>query len=125
MHKKGRLIAESSGGVTMVLFTDARILDESTVKEVGEELMRLVENTYKMKLLINFQGVEYLSSVALGKLVAVHRKLAEGQGELRLCCIKPAILEVFRITRLDRIFRIYDDPTAALNSFQTRKWFHP
>ncbi|MBI2921777.1 MAG: STAS domain-containing protein [Planctomycetes bacterium] len=120
--KKGRLVTQSVGEVTAVFFQDARILDETTVKAIADELMALVDSTYKIKLLLDFSNVEYLSSAVLGKLVATYKKVQEGKGQMKLCAIKPAIKEVFKITKLDKMFDIHDTQAAALNSFQTKKF---
>jgi anti-anti-sigma regulatory factor len=53
----------------------------------------------------------------LGKLIHVHKRLAESGGELRLADIDPHIFEVFAITHLDRLFRIYEREDEAIASF--------
>jgi anti-sigma B factor antagonist len=66
-----------------------------------------VEGFPGIKLIVNFEGVQYLSSSALGKLITLKRKVEETSGTLKMCRIKPEIMEVFRITQLDTIFDIY------------------
>jgi anti-sigma B factor antagonist len=41
-----------------------------------------------------------------------------------MCAISPNVMEVFKITRLNRVFEIYDDQDKAIKSF-TKKggWF--
>jgi anti-anti-sigma regulatory factor len=36
---------------------------------------------------------------------------------LRLACIRPEIYEVFAITKLNRLFKIYEDQERALDGF--------
>jgi anti-sigma B factor antagonist len=120
--KKNHFMVEVAADVTCVFLSDARILDETTVKTIAEELMRLVDNTFKIKLLIDFSNVEYLSSAVLGKLVAIHKKVAEGKGQMKLAAIKPAIKEVFKITKLDKVFDIHDTHHSAMDSFKTKKF---
>jgi len=119
---KSRLMVSSVGDVQAVYFQDARILDENTVKQIADELMKLVESTFGIRLLLDFSNVEYLSSAVLGKLVATHKKVQEGKGTMRLCAIKPSIREVFKITKLDKVFEIHDTQQSALNAFQTKKF---
>jgi len=115
--KKRRLLCQPQGDVTVVYFTERKILDELNVKEVGDELFELVDRHQKTKLLVNFENVDYLSSAALGKLITLDKKLREASGELRLCSIGDAILEVFRITKLDSLFQILPNEQDALASF--------
>ena len=71
-------------------------------------------------LLLNFESVEYLSSAALGKLITLNKRIKEENGELKLCNIIPEIYEVFRITKLNRLFEIFDDMEQALRRFKKR-----
>jgi len=117
-QKKSRLVLEPSGEVTVVSFVDRKILDDTNIQEIGEELFDLVDKDYKTKLLLNFENVEYLSSAALGKLITLNKKIREEDGQLKLCGIKPQIYEVFKITKLNKLFDIYDDDEKALNRFK-------
>ena len=117
MEKKQHLIAEPRGDVTIVTFTDKKILDESNIQEIGEQLNELVEKHYMVKMLLNFENVEYLSSAALGKLITLNKKIKEENGKLKLCSVRPQIYEVFKITKLNKLFEIYDDEDRALARF--------
>ena len=113
-----RLKVEQSGDVTVVHFLDKRILDEPTIQAIAEQLFSLVEQEGKRKLLLNFTNVEYMSSAALGKLINLHKKLHALSGRLAMCHVIPQIFEVFAITKLDKIFKIFpteDDAIATFN----------
>ncbi len=116
--KKGRLITQTVGDVTVVDFLDSRILDENVIKVVVEEIFALVNNSYKIKLIIDFQNVDYLSSAVLGKMVALKKLCDEAKGMLRLCNIKPSIRQIFTITKLDKLIEIHPDQGAAMKSMQ-------
>jgi anti-sigma B factor antagonist len=108
---------ESVGGVTVVTFVESKIVTEENIQEVGDQLYSLVEDEGHKNILLNFANVQYLSSAALGKLINLKKKVASVKGRLKLCCIHPDLLEVFRITRLDQVFEIYGDKQAALDDF--------
>lgn len=103
--------------VTRVEFVDRNIIDEANIQQIGEELMKLVEAGTRPKLLISFMGVEHLSSAALGTLIHVHKRLEQRNGQLRLSDINPQIFEVFKITRLNKLFQVFDTAEKALKSF--------
>lgn len=107
-----------SDGVTVVEFADRKILDELAISEIQEELSRLVSEMSSVKLLLNFKNVEHLSSAALGTLITLNRQVGERQGEMRLCEIAPPIYEVFKITRLNKLFNIHPTKQDALGSFK-------
>ena len=115
--RRRRLEVEDIGDVTVVNFTDRKILDEQNIQVIGEQLFGLVDQEGKRKLLLNFGNVEYLSSAALGKLITLNKKLQGAGGRLILCNIDPQIYEVFEITKLDKFFNIQKEEQAALQSF--------
>jgi anti-sigma B factor antagonist len=104
-------------GVTVVSFVESKIVTEENIQEVGDQLYSLVEDEGHKNILLNFGNVQYLSSAALGKLINLKKKVASVKGRLKLCCIHPDLLEVFRITRLDQVFEIYGDEQSALDKF--------
>jgi anti-sigma B factor antagonist len=117
MSKIQRLKVQQVASVTVVNFLDKRILDEPTIQAIAEQLFSLVDDSGKRELLLNFNNVEYLSSAALGKLINLHKKLQGLQGRLAMCNVIPQIFEVFAITKLDKIFKIFPDQDAALEFF--------
>ena len=112
--KRQRLYCESVGDVTVVNFMDKKILDEANIQEIGDELFDLVDKRYKVKLVLNFENVEFLSSAALGKLITLSKKVQAEKGSLKLCAISPQIYEVFRITKLNKLFDITDTVEHAV-----------
>jgi anti-sigma B factor antagonist len=112
-----RITVEERGGAFIVRFKESDILDQINIQEIGEEMYSIVESTPNVRLIVDFQGVEYLSSTALGKLITLKKKVEAAKGKLRLAAIKPEIMEVFKITRLDTIFDIKKDVTQALERF--------
>jgi anti-sigma B factor antagonist len=112
-----RLKIEDIGDVTVVHFTDRKILNEQEIQNIGDELFSLVEAEGRRKVLLNFGNVEYLSSAALGKLITLNKKLQASSGRLILCNIDPQIYDVFEITKLDRFFTIQKEEQAAPQAF--------
>jgi len=117
MSETRRIAISESGDITVVNFIDRKILDESNIYELGQELFALVEKENRKKLLLNFSAVEFLSSAALGKLINLDKKVKANSGILKLSNIRPEIYEVFAITKLNRIFDIQDDEVDALQAF--------
>jgi anti-sigma B factor antagonist len=103
-------------GVKLVRVTTTSILSEGEVEAFGQSLLALAE-VPGQRVVLSFLGVQHLTSLVLGKLIHVHKRLAESGGELRLADIDPHIFEVFAITHLDRLFRIYEREDDAIASF--------
>ena len=109
-----RLELSEVDDVTVVRFVDRKLLDATNIQELGDELFGLVEKDNRKRLLLNFSNVEFLSSAALNKLIILNKKVKTHQGKLKLCSLRPEILEVFAITRLNQLFDIADDEADAL-----------
>lgn len=103
--------------VKIVEFTDSKILDEANIEEIGAKLFELIQSAERPKLLLDFSNVDHLSSAALGKLIQANNDIRKRNGQLRLAGIKPQIYEVFTITKLDQIFKIYPTRTDAMSTY--------
>ncbi len=106
-----------SEDVSVVEFADRKILEELAIQEIGEELHQVVDAEPSIKLLLNFKNVDHLSSAALGMLITLNKKVKEQSGDLKLSDINRQIFEVFKITRLNRVFDIHDTADQALARF--------
>lgn len=117
MSDKKRITVVNIGDLATVRFNDSKIVDSANIEEMGAELSSLVETEKIIQILLIFDGVEFLSSAALNKLILIERKVKEAGGNLRLCALREEIKEVFTITRLDRIFDIRDSESDGLKAF--------
>ena len=87
------------------------------MNRLGERLSELADSEPNPKLLLDFSNVEHLSSAALGVLIKLNRQVADAGGRLKLSDISPPIFEVFRITRLNKLFDIHETTGRALEDF--------
>ena len=67
----------------------------------------------RLDLIVDFSKVDFIDSSGLGMLVSLF-KLMNGKGDMALCSLNPGIMNMFTLTRMDRIFRIYPDKSSAL-----------
>lgn len=116
-EEKAHLAVCDMDGVSLVEFADRKILEELSISAIDDELSKLVTETPGIKLLVSFNNVEHLSSAALGVLITLKKKVEEAGGVLKLSDISPQIFEVFKITRLNKLFDIHDTREKALQSF--------
>jgi anti-sigma B factor antagonist len=103
--------------IRIVEFTHNKILDEGNIAEIGNTLKSLTDERANPKLLLDFGNVDHLSSAALGMLININNLVRQKNGQLRLASIKPQIFEVFVITKLNKLFRIFPNREEAKASF--------
>ena len=118
MSSHKRIDVSKVGDVTVVRFVDKKILDEAGIQELGAELFFLIEHDNRRSILLNFENVDFLSSAALGKLITLDRKVKAAQGRRKMSNIRPEILEVFQITKLNKVFDIRAEEAEAVSAFQ-------
>jgi len=114
-------VTSLDGDVQLVEFTQSKVLDEANIAEIGSRVNALIDASGKPRLLLDFANVEHLSSAALGMLINANNRIREKNGQLRLCNIRKQIMEVFSITKLDTLFKIYGDREAARASFDNHR----
>ena len=98
---------------TIITFTDEKILDQQDIQSLQESIMSVISQSKPIRIILDFINVKFLSSSVLGLLIRVSKKIYEEDGELRLRNIDPKIYEVFKITRLTKVFDIFTDVTSA------------
>ncbi len=108
---------QDQDGVKRIEFVERNILDEANIQQIGDEIGRIVDAQDQPKVLISFQNVDHLSSAALGTLITINNKIRGKDGQLRLAEIDPQIYEVFVITKLNKLFQIFDSSDQAMASF--------
>ena len=104
-------------GITAVYLLDEEILDEPTINDIADALFCVAEENKPTKMVLSFVKVKHLSSSALGTLIRLNKRIGESGGTLRLCEIKPSLYEVFVITKLNKLFDIYEDEATAISTF--------
>jgi anti-sigma B factor antagonist len=114
---EANLTIARQGNVCIVEFEDRKILEELAISQIQERLTDLIAAESPPHILLNFRKVEHLSSAALGVLITLSKQVAERNGQLVLANIHPQIFEVFKITRLNKLFNIRGTTDEAMREF--------
>lgn len=69
-----------------------------------------------LPLVINFEGTTFVDSSALAVLVKAFKRTQEHQGKMALCNLQKPVQIILELTRMDKVFSIFDDETSALAS---------
>ncbi len=115
MAKSSRIRAKEYGRLIVIEFIDSAITDIQQILQITNEIMEMIDKGNKF-IIIDFTTVRLLSSQALGALLKIHRKAKEAGGWLILAGLKKEILRIFKLTRLDKLFEIYNTRDDALTA---------
>lgn len=91
-------------------------LDAYSSNELEKKVNMLIDNGCR-GIVINFEGVDYISSSGLRVILSAVKKLRKMQGDVKLACLKPYVKEVFDISGFTQLFEIYPQEEEAINSF--------
>lgn len=105
---------EKIEGIT-ILTTDERLdnLDGPKLKEVAEKLAQ----ERGLRLVLDIVKTGFIDSTGLQTLLSLRKTLTMNQGDIKIAGPTPRVLQAFELTRLNRVFEIYDCVESAMESF--------
>ncbi len=110
---------EQSNGTTIVHFQSTAIywsFPEYDDADVLKEKLKYLIGQGHIDLVLELSTVEFVSSMFLGILMLLERRLKQLGGRLRLCSLQPDVEQILHVCGLHRYFEIYPDPPTALAS---------
>lgn len=105
---------QKKGQITIII-TDER-LDAVVAPQLKEMVKKLAEQS-KMRLVIDLAKTRFIDSSGCGALVASLRALLKSNGDMKIAGPSPQAKTLFQLTRLHRVFEIFDDVDQAVKSF--------
>lgn len=105
------LTCEETNSVLLITAEDSRI--DASVAIQFKDSMRELTKDQTGRIVVDMTKVDFVDSSGLGAIVAAMKQLDSGQ-KLELAGLSPTVGKVFRLTRMDSVFKIHDTPAAAL-----------
>ena len=91
-------------------------LDTQTSPDAQKLLKQLIEEGAR-KVLVNFDGLEYISSAGLQILLTAAKQLKSVDGDLRVCGLNEVVKEVFEISGFVTFLKVFGSESEALEGF--------
>jgi anti-sigma B factor antagonist len=85
--------------------------------QVRSAIMELTEKKTPA-ILVDLRDVGYMDSSGVATLVEGLQQVGRYGGKFKLMHLASAVREVFELSRLDKVFEIYEDEESALNSLK-------
>ena len=89
--------------------------------QIASELKRtneFVTGKDGCNVVVDFSGVEIITSSSISNLIILHKFLNERGHKLVLCNVAFVTKCIFTVAGLDKIFDFVEDPSAAVTSIQ-------
>jgi anti-anti-sigma factor len=107
--------AKTKQGKTVVLNLGGRIRMTDT-ENLENALADLIQGPER-QFILDMSAVIYVCSSALGALIALKRQVLKLGGEIRLIVVPGDVLELLRLTMVDKVFPIHNALVDALKAF--------
>ena len=107
---------EDTAGIVIV-----RFLQDYIGPEAFERLNAMVEQAENRRVLLDFEGVGYISSNAFGMLLGLKQRDDAVGGKMALCGLTPMLRDYIHLIRLDSVFSIYDGREEAIAGLMAAK----
>jgi anti-anti-sigma factor len=104
---EGGLKCELIEGIVVVTVMMPALTDPSAINRLRETLVQLYEQTPHRQVVVSLCNVAFISSAAVGVLVAHMLKLEWAGGGLRLCHILPPVMAVLKRIHLPMLVETY------------------
>lgn len=101
--------------ITIVTVKEAR-LDASIAPEFKKQMEEIINND-KDKIILDIAEIVFMDSSSLGALVGVLKAMGNN-GKLVVCGASGVVLELFKLTRMDRIFILKENIESAKKEFK-------
>ena len=97
--------------INIITVADSRIDAAAAIK--FKDAMRATTDDGPARVVLDMSRVKFVDSSGLGAIVAAMKQLGSGR-KLDLAGLTPDVDKVFRLTRMNSVFDIYDDLDSAV-----------
>lgn len=97
----------------VVVTIGAREVTGMEMQDLTGELLQRMRNDKAQYFILDMSQVEMIASECLGSLVMFLRDIEPQRGRIVLANCRPNVVFLFKVTRLDAVFEMYDDVQTA------------
>jgi len=103
-------------GDVVIIVLEGRMLGGPDASLLSDTLRDFV-NESKNRIVLNMVHVDWMNSSGLGILIAGLTTVRNSGGDLKLIRLTKKVKELLRMTKLDRVFEIFENEDEAVGSF--------
>jgi anti-sigma B factor antagonist len=108
---------QSEDRVNALIVAPAGAIDHDSAEAFQENLTTAMRRAsdFGGHLVVNFGGVDYMSSVGLRALMRVSKEAKGASIKISVANLNSTMLEIFQISRFDKMFPVHDSVDAAIS----------
>jgi anti-sigma B factor antagonist len=100
----------------LVICVQTERLDEASLKSLRSEVSSAASESPELPTILDMEKVSIMPSLSLGAMVQLSKEFQARKQRLMLAGLQQFVRETMAITRLDRVFEIHEDLSAALKA---------
>ena len=108
----------SETGASITIIELGGQLDAHTAPEFERFLEDVVRDDGKRRLVLDFHGLEYISSAGLGVLMGLIEEVRAAGGDMKLAALPEKIFHVLDLLGFPMVFQIFSTVEEAEAAFQ-------
>ena len=109
-------ITEKNAGVIAILDFSGKIMGGPDAGLLNDKIHELIDNN-KVRVVADLGNVDWMNSSGLGILIQGLNTMRNNGGDIKLANVTERIKSLLMITKLTRIFEIFDTVDDAVASF--------
>lgn len=96
----------------VVIAISGKVMLGTESQRVETLTAELLEQGHR-KLIFDMAGITHIDSTGIGRFISALNKVMQVGGRMHMASATGAVREGFRVTRLDRVFKFYDNIDEA------------
>ena len=86
-------------------------------KDLMDTFARLIDGG-KKKIILDLSRTAFMSSIVMASMVFMKKKAESAHGNIALCCVKDKVKELLVVTKLDKVFDVFETRDEAIAGFK-------
>ncbi|MFW5782746.1 MAG: STAS domain-containing protein [Candidatus Muiribacteriaceae bacterium] len=113
-------------------YTYTEVEEDIMIFNLSGEVTESVDNNFKRIvhekisgertfIIFNMRDIRYINSSGLGLIAGLLKDSRKNKGDIKLCEVQPVIRNILQISKLDKVFDIFDSYEEALKAVRNSK----
>ena len=112
------LVIRREDDVLVVELIDPKLFDTTTVTQLQDELLLVMDTERPSKAVVDFGRVVHCSTAVINGLLRAKKRILANGGQLKLCGMTAGIRDAYKMLNLDgTVFQIHDTLAKAVLAF--------